>query len=105
MSILDSALARSSGAADSVLGLAKEVKLDPALAEKAVIILAQSHIAPGDTMALATQKTGLDASVLTSVAAQAGGDAGLTAIAERLSNGLNTLGQGNFFKDLIPGMG
>lgn len=102
MSILDSTLARTSGAADTVLGLAKELGLDPALAEKAIIVLAQSHVANGDTIALAVQKSGLDASVLTSIAAQVGGDAGLTALAERLSTGLNSLGQGNFFKDLIP---
>ena len=51
MSILDATLARTSGAADSVIGLARELGIDAAKAEKAIMALARYYGRDGDTFA------------------------------------------------------
>ena len=51
--------------------------MPPELAEKAVAALGQSHAEPGDTIAGAAAKTGIDAGTLGQIADQLGGEAGL----------------------------
>ena len=57
--------------------MAEKFGLPPELAEKAVAALGQSHAEPGDTIAGAAAKTGLDAGMLGQMAEQLGGEGGL----------------------------
>lgn len=135
MSIIDASLARTSGAADTVLGLAKDLSLDAALAEKAVMALAQASVSAGNTIEmvgtgsglsagvlgaiaerldgeaalkeiatieLAAKRTGLTTKTLGKIYTAVGGEEALGEIADDLSTGLRGLGQGDFFKDLLP---
>ena len=77
MSIFDSILKQVSGSPDTVASLAQQVGIDPAMAEKAIAALGQSHAETGDTMELATQKTGLDVGSLGAIVSQLGGEGGL----------------------------
>jgi len=101
MSILDGTLARTSGAADTVLGLAKSVGIDPAKAEKAIMVLTACHVRQGDTVAIAAQQTGLNADALSGIVSQIGGDQGLTEMAGYLSMNGNKLGQGSFLDGMF----
>ncbi|NCU11653.1 MAG: hypothetical protein GXC70_05755 [Sphingomonadaceae bacterium] len=92
--------------------IAQQVGIDPALAEKAVAALGQSHAEPGDTLAGAAARTGLDVGQLGQIAQQLGGEGGLAQIASALQDNpqaasiLNMLdrdGDGNPFDD-IAGM-
>ncbi|MEM6857688.1 MAG: hypothetical protein AAF559_07435 [Pseudomonadota bacterium] len=135
MSILDASLARTSGTANTVLGLAKELGMDAAQVEKALMALAQGSVSASNTiemvgaggglsagvlsalaarlegesalkeiatLELAAKRTGLSNETLTKVFTAVGGTDGLSAIADDLSAGLRNLGQGDFFKDLLP---
>lgn len=102
MSILDTTLARTPGASDTVLALSKELGMDAAAVEKALMVLTHSYTSEGDTMTLAAAKTGLDKATLTSIVTALGGEAALAALADNLSSGLGVLGRGNFFKELLP---
>ena len=101
MSILDATLARTSGATDSVLGIAKDLGLDAAKVEKAIMILAR-YYGRGDTIGMAAPQTGFDAETLGKIETSLGGEDALGDVADELSMGLRGLGQGNFFKDLLP---
>ena len=101
MSIIDASLARTSGAATSVLGLAKDLSLDPATVEKAVMALAYARVSAGDTLSVAASRTGASTETLSKVSSAVGGDEALGEIADDLSAGLRGLGQGNFFKDAL----
>lgn len=102
MSILDATLARTSGAADSVIGLARELGIDAAKAEKAIMVLARYYGRDGDTIGMAAPQTGFDAATLNSIVTALGGEEALGAVADELSGGLRGLGQGSFFKELLP---
>ncbi|MEO0591429.1 MAG: hypothetical protein AAFZ11_12850 [Pseudomonadota bacterium] len=102
MSIIDASLARTSGAADTVLGLARELGMDAAQLESAVMALARTFVSADDTIDLATKRTGLSSEALSKIVAALGGEAALGVIADDLSTGLRGLGQGNFFKELLP---
>ena len=54
------------------------------------------------TIELAAKRTGLGAEALRAVYAGVGGEAALGALADELSAGLRSLGQGDFFGDLLP---
>lgn len=84
MSILDGILKNIGGAPDDVVNLAAKVGLDPALVEKAIAALGQTHQMEGDTVDLAAAKTGLDASALTQIVQQIGGEGSLTKFANML---------------------
>ncbi|MDJ0976944.1 MAG: hypothetical protein QNI87_00240 [Erythrobacter sp.] len=105
MSILDSSLKSIAGGPDSVASLARQAGLDPAAVEKALMVLARASVGQGDTIQLAAAKTGLGADALGTLVSPLGGEEALRAIVDGLSVGLGELGRGNFFKDLIPGMG
>ena len=101
MSILDATLSRTSGSADTVIGLARDQNIAPAKAEKAIMILAR-YYGRGDTIGMAAPQTGFDADTLGKIVAGLGGEEALGEVADELSSGLRGLGQGNFFKDLLP---
>jgi len=87
MSILDSIMQQVSGSPDTVAALAEKVGIDPAMAEKAVAALGQSHAEDGDTVELAAEKTGLDAGALGGIMEQLGGEGALGDIAGKLQGG------------------
>lgn len=86
MSILDEVLKGIGGAPDDVVNLAEKVGISPAMAERAIAALGQSHQMQGDTVELAAAQTGLDASVLTNIVDQIGGEGSLTNFASMLEN-------------------
>lgn len=84
MSMLDSILKNIGGAPDDVANLAEKVGVDPALVEKAISVLGQTHQMEGDTVELASAKTGLDTGVLSQIVQQIGGEGSLTNFASML---------------------
>jgi hypothetical protein len=75
MGLLDGVLGQLGGG--NVGAIAEKFGLPPELAEKAVAALGQSQAEPGDTIAGAAAKTGIDAGTLGQIAEQLGGEAGL----------------------------
>lgn len=84
MSILDGILKQVSGSPDTVAAIAEKAGIDPAMAEKAVAALGQSHGEDGDTVELAAEKTGLDAGALGGIMEQLGGEGALGGLTEKL---------------------
>ncbi|MEQ5787155.1 hypothetical protein J3454_04545 [Erythrobacter sp. NFXS35] len=84
MSILDGILKNIGGAPDDVANLATKVGLDPALVEKAIATLGQTHQLDGDTVTLAAEKTGLPADALNQIVAAIGGEGSLSHFAAML---------------------
>lgn len=84
MSMLDGILKQVAGSPDTVASIAEQVGIDPAMAEKAIAALTQSHPQDGDTVELAAQQTGLDVSALSGIVAQLGGENALGDIASGL---------------------
>lgn len=108
MSLFDSIIGQIGGA-NGLAGLAQQVGLDPALAEKAVAALGQSHAEPGDTVAAAAAKTGIDAGTLMDLVQKVGGEGGLAQISAMLKDNpqasgilgmLDRDGDGNPLNDL-----
>ncbi|MEM1196261.1 MAG: hypothetical protein AAGH57_09180 [Pseudomonadota bacterium] len=92
MSVLDGIMEQVAGSPDTVASLAEQVGIDPALVEKAIAALTQSHAEDGDTVELAAQKTGLDMSALSGIVAQLGGEGALGSIADGLQSQEGGLG-------------
>ncbi|WP_284124722.1 hypothetical protein [Parerythrobacter aestuarii] len=86
MSLLDGILKNIGGAPDDVKHLAEKVGIDPAMAEKAIATLGQTHQMEGDTVELAAAKTGLDAGVLGQIVEQIGGEGSLTEFANAIKS-------------------
>ena len=84
MGIFDTILSQA-GHAD-VDNLARKLGLPPELAEKAIAALGQSHAEPGDTIAGAAAKTGLDAGTLGQIVQQIGGEGSLGQYAQALQD-------------------
>ena len=84
MGIFDTILSQA-GHAD-VGNLASKLGLPPELAEKAIAALGQSHGEPGDTIAGAAAKTGLDAGMLNQIVQQIGGEGSLAQYAQALQD-------------------
>lgn len=108
MGLLDGILNQVSEHAD-VANLATKLGIDPATAEKAIAALGVSHQEPGDTIAGAAAKTGLDSGVLGQIVQQIGGEGSLTEFARMLSDNpqakgvfswLDKDGDGNPLNDL-----
>jgi hypothetical protein len=59
MSMLDGILRNIGGASDDVANLAEKIGIDPAMAERAIATLGQTHQMQGDTVELASARTGL----------------------------------------------
>lgn len=107
MSILDPILAPLAGAPDTVLALSQKVGLDPATAEKVIMSLAQAHLAQGDTIAIASQKTGMGKDALSQVVSELGGEETLRAIARGLTGGYAGSGKFTLLDELrliLPGV-
>ncbi len=85
MGILDSILGQVSQHAD-VGNLAAKLGIDPTLAEKAIAALGQSHAEPGDTIAGAASKTGLDPDMLNQIVQQIGGEGSLATFSQMLKD-------------------
>ncbi len=96
MSLLDGILKNIGGAPDDVANLAEKVGIDPAMAEKAIAVLGQTHQMEGDTVELASAKTGLDTRVLSQIVEQIGGEGSLTNFASMLDRD----GDGNPLDDI-----
>lgn len=96
MSLLDGILKNIGGAPDDVVNLAAKVGIDPAMAEKAIAALGQTHQMEGDTVELASAKTGLDAGVLNQIVEQIGGEGSLTQFASMIDRD----GDGNIIDDI-----
>ena len=108
MGIFDSILGQVSEHVD-VANMATKLGIDPAMAEKAIAALGQSHAEPGDTVAGAAAKTGLDTGILSRIVEQIGGEGSLGQFAQMLKDNpqasgiLGTLdrdGDGNPLNDL-----
>jgi hypothetical protein len=84
MGFLDGILSQVSGHAD-VANLAGKLGIDPAMAEKAIAALGVSHQEPGDTIAGAAARTGLDSGTLGRIVEQIGGEGSLGEFARMLS--------------------
>lgn len=91
MSLFDTILGQVSEHAD-VANLATKLGLDPSVAEKAIAALGQAHQEPGDTVAGAAAKTGLDTGVLSQIVSQIGGEGSLTEFANILKDNPNASG-------------
>lgn len=76
MSILNSIFSQFGQNVD-VGNLAEKLGIDQSVAEKAIAALGQSHQEPGDTVASAAAKTGLDSGILTQIVEQIGGEGSL----------------------------
>lgn len=108
MSLFDTIIGQLGGG-DGLTGLARQVGLDPALAEKAVAALGQSHAEPGDTVAAAAARTGIDPGKLMELVQSVGGEGGLEKISAMLKDNpqasglldmLDRDGDGNPLNDL-----
>ncbi len=97
MSLLDGILKSIGGAPDDVANLAEKVGIDPAMAEKAIATLGQTHQMEGDTVELASAKTGLDTGVLNQIVEQIGGEGSLASFASMLDRD----GDGNPIDDVM----
>ena len=108
MGLLDGILGQLGGA--NIGGLAEKFGVSPEIAEKAVAALGQSHAEPGDTIAGAAAKTGLDAGTLSQMAEQLGGTGGLDKLSGMLKDNpalsgmagmLDRDGDGNPINDIM----
>ncbi|MFN3516567.1 MAG: hypothetical protein ACK4YM_05335 [Novosphingobium sp.] len=111
MGMLDGILGQLGGQVD-VGAIARQVGIDPAMAEMAVAALGRSHAEPGDTLECAAAKTGLDIGQIGQIAQMLGGTGALEKLSGLLSDNpqaasiLNMLdrdGDGNPLDD-IAGM-
>lgn len=84
MSLLDGILSQVSNHPD-VANLANKVGIQPAQAERAIAALGAAHQAPGDTLTLASAKTGLDTGTLSQIVSQIGGEGSLGEFARMLN--------------------
>ena len=108
MGIFDSILGQLGEHAD-VGNMATKLGLWPDMAEKAIAALGQSHGEPGDTIAGAAAKTGLDTGMLSKIVEQIGGEGSLGQYAQMLQDNpmaksalgmLDRDGDGNPLNDL-----
>lgn len=85
MSVLNSIFGQFGQHVD-VANMAEKLGIDPALAEKAITALGQSHQEAGDTIEGAAAKTGLDTGVLGQIVEQIGGEGSLGQFAQTLKD-------------------
>jgi hypothetical protein len=84
MSILDGILGQLGGNVD-IANLASKVGLDPGLAEKAIAALGAAHPQPGDTVATAAARTGIDSGTLSQIVEHIGGEGALGRFSQILA--------------------
>ena len=97
MSIFDGILKSIGGAPDDVTNLAKQVGLDPAMVEQAIVALGRTHQLDGDTVTLAAEKTGLSPEILQQIVGAIGGEGSLSNFATILDRD----GDGNPLDDIM----
>ena len=97
MSILDGILKNIGGAPDDVVNLAAKLGIDPAMAEKAIAALGQTHQMDGDTVTLAAEKTGMSPDILGQIVSAIGGEGALSNFASILDRD----GDGNPMNDIM----
>mgnify|MGYP003295836914 CR=1 FL=1 len=97
MSILDGILKNIGGAPDDVVNLAKQIGIDPGMAEQAIAMLGKTHQMDGDTVQLAAEKTGLSPDILNQVVAAIGGEGSLSQFASMIDRD----GDGNPINDVL----
>lgn len=85
MSVLNSIFGQLGQHVD-VGNMAEKLGIDAAVAEKAIAALGQSHQEPGDTIAGAAAKTGLNAGVLGQIVEHIGGEGSLGEFARILKD-------------------
>lgn len=85
MGIFDSIVGQLGQHAD-VGNLASQLGIDPAMAEKAIAALGQSHEEAGDTIEAAAAKTGLDSGTLNQIVEAIGGQGSLGQYAQMLKD-------------------
>ena len=85
MSILNSILGQIGQHVD-VANMAEKLGIDPAMAEKAIAALGQAHQMEGDTIEVASAKTGLDSGILGQIVEQIGGEGSLGEFARMLKD-------------------
>ena len=109
MSLLDGLLNKLGPDVD-VANLAAKVGIDPAMAEKAIAALGVAHQEPGDTIASAAGRTGLDAGILNQIVGHIGGEGSLGEFARMLQENpqaksvfgmLDKDGDGNPLNDML----
>ena len=86
MSMFDTILKGIGGAPDDVTNLADKIGIDPGLAEKAIAALGQAHQMEGDTVELASAKTGLPTGTLNQIVEAVGGEGSLMAFANMIAS-------------------
>ena len=86
MSVFDSILQNIGGAPDDVAGLAAKVGIDPAMAEKAIAALGHAHQQEGDTVEMASARTGLPTGTLSQIVEHIGGEGSLMEFANTVMN-------------------
>jgi hypothetical protein len=85
MSILNTIFGQFGQQVD-IANMAEKIGIDPALAEKAVVALGQSHQGEGDTIEGAAERTGLDSGVLGQIVQHIGGEGSLGEFARTLQD-------------------
>ena len=83
MGLFDSILSQVGGN-PTVTNMAEKFGIDPDLAAKAVAALGEAHQDPGDTIEVATAKTGMDAQMLEQIRDAIGGEGSLAKFASML---------------------
>jgi len=86
MSIFDDLLRATGAAPDDVFNLAEKIGIDPGLAEKAIAALGQAHQMQGDTVELASAKTGLPTGTLGQIVEAIGGEGSLSQFSNMIAN-------------------
>lgn len=99
MSMLDGILKNLPVGADSITEIAGKLGMDPAMVEKGVAALGQSHDEAGDTVDGAAAKTGLDTGALSGIMDQLGGEGGLGQISQMLNSEEGMMGKISGFLD------
>lgn len=95
MALFDDILGKVSGHPELV-NMAHKLGISPEAAEQAVAALGEAHQAPGDTVQLAAEKTGLDSGILNQIVEQIGGEGSLSQFAAMLDQD----GDGNPLDDI-----
>ncbi len=80
----------------TVTNMAEKLGIDPDKAAEAVAALGEAHQEDGDTIELASEKTGMDAGILNKIKDQIGGEGSLAKFASMLDSD----GDGNPLNDI-----
>ncbi len=85
MSLFDSLIGLAGQNVD-VAGIAEKFGIDPATATQAIAALGAAHGQPGDTVATASDQTGIDSDTLSGIAQELGGSEGLSQLNQAMQD-------------------